>query len=157
MTPAEIQRRLQEKFAAAISDFAEPNAGDPCIGVAPDKLHAVCLLLRSDPQFDFDFLKIVSALDLGDRYASVYHLYSYRHGHSLTLKTELARENPQVESVSDIWPAANWHEREAFDMMGIVYSGHPELKRILLPLDWDGHPLRKDYKEPQSYHGIRND
>ena len=157
MTPAEIHKVLSETFGPAIGQWQEPAAGDPFILVTGERLHDICLTLKNEAQYHFDYLRMISALDHGDRFSSVYHLYSYRHGHSLTLRVDLSRDNPQTCSVSDLWPAANWHEREAWDMMGIVYTGHPDLTRILLPLDWEGHPLRKDYKQPESYHGIKND
>ena len=91
-----------------------------------------------------------------ERLESVYHFLSYQHDHEAVIKIKLDRENPRVASVMDLWPAADWHEREAYDLVGIVYEGHQDLRRILLPDDWEGHPLRKDYKQPEEYHGISN-
>ena len=156
MTPQEIHARLREKFGEAVADWAAPEAGDAWIGVRPDALHAVAAFLQSDPALAFDYLRIVTGVDFSDRIASVYHLYSYPHRHSITLRVDLPREAPRLASVADLWPAADWHEREAWDMMGIDYEGHPDLHRILLPEDWEGHPLRKDYKAPDEYHGITN-
>jgi NADH-quinone oxidoreductase subunit C len=85
----------------------------------------------------------------------VYHLASVVHNHKIVLKAICTKENPHVQSVADVWGTANWHEREAFDLIGIVFDGHPDLRRILLPYDWEGHPLRKDYKVPEFYNGMK--
>lgn len=156
MNAQEIHSRLRNKFGDAVAEFRAPAAGDPRLDVAADRLHDVCRFLRDEADLAFDFLRLVSGVDRGDRLASVYHLYSYVHGHEITLSAEAQRQNPRVSSVSDLWPTADWLERETFDMMGIVYEGHPDLRRILLPEDWDGFPLRKDYVAPDSYNGITN-
>lgn len=150
---------IYKQFAPGelLGDYQEPTVGDGCIMVAPDKLLGVCRKLKEDQGLAFDYLKLITAVDRGEKLSSVYHLYSYAHNHSLTLRVDVDRANPSLPSVASLWMAANWHERECFDMMGIVYEGHPELRRILLPLDWEGYPLRKDYKQPASYHGIKND
>ena len=152
----QIHQRLTEQFGEAIAPWREPEAGDPRIDVAAARLHDVCRFLRDDPAMGFDLLRLVTAVDWKDRFASVYHLYSLCHGHSVTLGVDLPRESPAVASVTDLWPAADWLERECFDMMGIVYEGHPQMTRILLPDDWEGYPLRKDYEPPEEYHGISN-
>ena len=157
MSPAEIQAVLRLRLPESQADLSAPAAGDAYLRISAAALKPVCRLLREAPELDFDFLRMISGVEFEDRLASVYHLYSYRHGHSLTLRAELPKEKPQIESVADIWPAADWHERETFDLMGIVFQGHPELRRILLPLDWEGHPLRSDYQQPRQYHGVKND
>jgi NADH-quinone oxidoreductase subunit C len=86
----------------------------------------------------------------------VYHLLSYRHRHAFVLKVEAARAAPVIPTVEVVWKAANWHEREVYDLFGVDFPGHPDLRRILLPDDWVGHPLRKDYQEAGGYHGISN-
>jgi NADH-quinone oxidoreductase subunit C len=86
----------------------------------------------------------------------VYHLFSYRHRHGIVLKVEADRAAPSVPSVEAVWKAANWMEREVFDLFGVEFPGHPDLRRVLLPDDWVGHPLRKDYQEAGGYHGISN-
>jgi len=95
-------------------------------------------------------------VDRLDRFEVVYHLASLSHGHRIVLKAIVPRDDPHIASVAAIYPTANWHERETYDLMGIVFDGHPDLRRILLPDDWEGHPLRKDYVFPESYHGISN-
>lgn len=157
MKLSEIHARLSEQFGAAIGDWQEPEAGDGWIQVQPAALHEVCRFLKEDPALRFDYLRLISAVDWTDRFASVYHLYSYANGHGAVLRVDLDRANPRVASVADLWPTADWHEREAYDLMGIVYEGHPEMRRIFLPDDWEGHPLRKDYQQPESYHGIAHE
>ncbi len=151
-----IHAILKERFGEAIAGWSEPEAGDPAIMVDAERWLEVAGALRHDPALAFDLLRLVSAVDWTDRLSSVYHLYSFAHDHEAIVNVDLPRENPRVASVAALWPAADWHEREAYDMMGIVYEGHPELKRILLPDDWAGYPLRKDYVQPEEYHGITN-
>ncbi|MCE3008360.1 MAG: NADH-quinone oxidoreductase subunit C [Bacteroidetes bacterium] len=110
--------------------------------------------LRNDPDFYLDFLASLCGVDDGEQLWVVYHLYSIPYGYSLVLKVALARDNPVVDSISDIYAAANWHERETYDLFGITFANHPDLRRILLPEDWAGHPMRKDYQEADSYHDI---
>jgi NADH-quinone oxidoreductase subunit C len=97
----------------------------------------------------------LSGIDLAENLGVVYHLYSMVHTHKLVMRTEVPKEKPDVKSVAMLWRTADWHEREAFDMFGINFIQHPELKRILLPDDWTGFPLRKDYIQPEFYNGIR--
>ncbi len=113
-----------------------------------------CQLLRDHAQTRFDFLRGIAAVDYQEEFELVYLLFSYPHGCELALKVRLPRNEPTVSSVSQVWASADWHEREAFDLMGICFEGHPNLQRLLLPDDWVGHPLRKDYKEEPTYRGI---
>ena len=97
----------------------------------------------------------LSGVDYKDKFAVAYHLHSMKHRHAIGMKAFLPRETPSLPTVDDVWPAANFQEREAFDLFGIVFEGSKDLRRILLPEDWEGHPLRKDYKYPDFYHGIK--
>lgn len=127
------------------------NAGD---------LLVVCEALYRDPSAYFDMLSCVTGIDNGVEAKTmevVYNLYSIPFNHHLVLKVVLPRENPEVETVSLIWKTADWQEREIFDLYGIKFLNHPDLRRILLPADWIGHPLRKDYKAQEYYHGIKYD
>ncbi|MDC0357533.1 NADH-quinone oxidoreductase subunit C [Oligoflexia bacterium] len=157
MTPVEIHSALLEHFGDLIGEWHEPEAGDSFLTVKAEGLHKICAWLKEDSKLAFDYLRLITAVDRTECFSSVYHLYSYTHKHAFVLRVDLAKEDPTVASVSDLWPTADWQEREAFDMMGIVYTGHPNLRRILLPLDWEGHPLRKDYEDPTEYHGIKHD
>lgn len=134
-----------------------PEAPQPDLLVTPERLRALCLALRDDPELHFESLQQVAGTDYPkeNTLRSTITLCSYTHGgRLLTLHTELPREAPRVPTVSDIWPAADWHERESWDLLGIVYEGHPDLRRIMLPDDWVGHPLRKDFVEQPAYDGI---
>lgn len=164
MTMETIHALLRERFGEAIGEWPPPETGDPWIGVKAEAYHDVARFLRDDPALKFDYLRLVSAVDWmgssgaesAERLSSVLHLYSFARDHEVTIAVDLPRDAARLASVADLWPAANWHEREAYDMMGIVYEGHPDLRRILLPEDWEGHPLRKDYVQPEEYHGIPN-
>jgi NADH-quinone oxidoreductase subunit C len=110
----------------------------------------ICRFLRDDPDLAFDLCLFVSAVDQLDRglvprFVAVYQLYSLRHRRRLRLKVPLSGDPPVMDSVTSVWRAADWHERETYDLFGIQFKGHPEMRRILMPHDWVGHPLRKDY------------
>jgi NADH-quinone oxidoreductase subunit C len=96
-------------------------------------------------------LELLGGVDYKDRIEVVYVMTSLKHGHRYLLKCRLPRENPTIRTVESVWAAANWHEREAYDMFGIAFEGHSDLRRILCPDDWEGYPLRKDYKFPTRY------
>lgn len=112
--------------------------------------------LKETPALSFDFLRSVTGVDWPSKGSieSVYHLFSMKHGRGHVVKAQLPRALPQIPSVEALWPTANWFERETFDLFGIVYESHSDLRRIMLPEDWIGHPLRKDYHEAPDYHGI---
>jgi len=114
--------------------------------------------LWKNPSTYFDSLSCLTAIDQGPEAGKmevIYTLYSIPNHVTLHLRVLLDREKPTVSSVSSIWRTADWHEREAFDFYGIQFEGHPDLRRILLPEDWEGHPLRKDYVQQSKYHGIQ--
>jgi NADH-quinone oxidoreductase subunit C len=116
--------------------------------------------LHKNPSTYFDMLTCITGVDNGPEANTmevIYHLYSIPFHQSLMLKVILPRENPEVETLTTIWKSANWLEREVFDMFGIVFKNHPDLRRILMPADWQGYPLRKDYKHEESYRGIKID
>ena len=129
---------LKNKF----SDTADEAASGCLVMPGEDIFRAVNFLKR---EYGFDYLMNLAALDYKDRLAIVYNLYSFKLKEKANLKVILPRDNPAIESITEIYAAANWQEREAFDLMGINFTGHPDLKRILLPDDYTGHPLRKDY------------
>lgn len=128
------------------------------IRVHASDLKRVCIDLHENPSSYFDMLSCVTVVDGGVEAGTldvIYNLYSIPFGHQLALKVIVGRDQPEVDSVHDVWRTANWHEREAWDMFGIKFNGHPDLRRILLPADWDGHPLRKDYKHQEYYRGVK--
>ncbi|MGV3761875.1 NADH-quinone oxidoreductase subunit C [Parapedobacter sp.] len=162
----EIITRAQELLATEFGEGAvaavEEVGLQPALVIPREKLAAVSLFLRDHEETYFDFLSCISAVDDGVESGSftvVYHLASIPHQHQLTLKVIIENDRrldnlPIVPTVSGIWRTADWHEREAFDLMGIYFDGHSDLRRILLPEDWEGYPLRKDYEEADTYHGI---
>lgn len=118
----------------------------------------VCTVLMENPSTYFDMLSCITGIDNGPEAGTmevIYNLYSIPFNHSLMLKVRVPRENPEVESISSIWKSANWLEREVFDMYGIVFKNHPDLRRILMPADWKGYPLRKDYQHEEFYRDIK--
>jgi NADH-quinone oxidoreductase subunit C len=123
----------------------------PTFRVPREDLLDLCRWLRDNPEFDMAFLEFVSAIDWPDRFEVVYCLRSLARQHGVTLKVPLPRDDLRVPSVTGVWRGADWHEREAYDLFGIVFEGHPDLRRILMSADWKGHPLRKDYvyEDPQ--------
>jgi NADH-quinone oxidoreductase subunit C len=152
---AAIHARLAERFAGAVG--APEGAGrDAALVVAPERIAEVAAFLRDEPALAFDCLSNLSGVDYpkAGHIQVVYHLHSYRHRHWIVLKVNALRDDPVVASVAGVWSHANWQEREAFDLLGVRFTGHPDLRRLLMPEDWPGHPLRKDFVEPQEYHGI---
>jgi len=156
MNSAEIVDRLRARFGGNIGDF-DDKAGDPFVYVQPDAIDEVCGHLKNDEALAFDVLSSLSGVDYPktSTIQVVYHLYSYRHRHMIVLKVNASRGDPVIRTVAGVWRAANWHEREIFDLLGVRFEGHPDLRRLLMPEDWVGHPLRKDFVEPKEYHGIK--
>jgi NADH-quinone oxidoreductase subunit C len=154
MDAAAIFERLQARFGDAVVTLE--SGGEPAVRVHPSAIFQVCEYLKTDPALGFDCLSNQSGVDYPKRndIEVVYHLYSYRVRHACVLKVGVARDNPTMPSVWRVWKTAIWQEREIFDLLGVVFEGHPDLRRILLPEDWVGHPLRKDFVEPTEYHGI---
>ena len=141
-----LLQKLKEKFSEHIFS-AQSFLHQPIYTVSVDCLYDVMIELKDSPDWDFDYLVDLTALDyLGDdkRFCMVYHLYSYKNGKLIRIKARISEEEV-VPSVTSIWKTADWMEREVYDLFGIEFSGHDNLKRILLPDDWHGHPLRKDY------------
>ena len=140
-------QKLREYDPQAIEEAREFR-GEVTLFIRPDRLRSVCEFLRDAPALKFKYLSDVTAVDLypGEpRFEVVYHLLALEPYQRLRLKVRLPGDNPKIESVVPIWPGANAFEREVFDLMGIRFDGHPFLRRILLPEDWEGHPLRKDF------------
>ena len=158
--------RFQERVLAVVRESApglsvevEHSCGQLALRVPREGLVRICRGLKHDPETRFDYLADLCGVDyLGRRavrFQVVYNLYSIPKNHRLRLKVDVDGEDPWVESVTGVWKAANWHERELYDMFGIEVRGHPDLRRILMPDDWEGHPLRKDY--PLRGKGRRDD
>ena len=151
MTPLE---RIQEKFA---SDIIETHCfrGDATALVRPESLRAIAQFLKSTPELDFNFLMDLTAVDYlffaggriqkEYRFEVVYHFYSLQFNHRIRLKVPVDEKSPEVDTLCDLWAGANWYEREVWDMFGIRFKGHPDLRRILMYEEFEGHALRKDY------------
>jgi NADH-quinone oxidoreductase subunit C len=164
MTGAEIKLRLEElcKVQGLLEEVPETNPFT--LKVPKEHYLAICHTLKHSEGLYFDQLACLSGVDLGPESGFmevVVHLNSIPYAHQLALKVRLARpanpheETEAIPSLSGIWRAADWHEREAYDLLGIRFENHPDLRRILLPADWIGFPLRKDYREQELYHGIK--
>ena len=155
MNPTQIAQHLAQKFGAALTE-SWPEDRHPRVHLAARDWRAVAEHLRREPALAFDMLLCLTGVDYvaQDQLAVVYDLRSSTHRHEFAIKVFTDRASPAIPSVMDLWPAADWHEREAYDMLGIVFDGHQDLRRILLPEDWVGYPLRKDYAFPREYHGI---
>jgi len=155
MEAQEIYRRLEQRFPGKVNGL-RADVFDPDLHVEPQAIVEACRFLRDEPDLKFEVLSDLTGLDLPkeNRLQVVYHLYSYTHRHQIVLKVDLPREEPQVSTMEEVWKAANWMEREVFDLFGVIFEGHSDLRRIMLPEDWVGHPLRKDYVEQEEYDGI---
>lgn len=161
----EIEKLLKQKFGDAVIEGVDPNATPKALIISAKDIVQVCKELYENEQTYFDSLSCLTGVDNGpdaNTLEVIYNLYSIPYNHHLMLKVILQRDQageslPEVPTVSYIWKTAEWHEREAFDLVGIGFSGHPDLRRILLPADWEGHPLRKDYQNLEKYHGIKVD
>ncbi|MCR9062938.1 MAG: NADH-quinone oxidoreductase subunit C [Cytophagales bacterium] len=158
----EILNKITTQFGESVIKEINAEAIQPFIEIEPNSLHNVCTFLYENDSLYFDFLNCITAVDNGPEKGTLevwYHLSSIPFEKSFIVKVVLDRgseENlPEIQSVSSVWKTAEWHEREAFDLVGITFSSHPDLRRILLPADWHGHPLRKDYQEQETYHGIK--
>lgn len=151
MTPLQ---RVQEQFSQEVTE-THAFRGDETLVIRPGALLAVAEFLKTAPELDFNFLMDLTAVDYlffaggrvqkEFRFEVVYHFYSIKHNHRLRLKVPVDEKDPEVETLTGLWPSANWYEREVWDMFGIQFKGHPNLKRILMYEEFQGHALRKDY------------
>ena len=171
-TAEEIFNLLKEKFGDSVIELKTDKPIEPYIIVNPLEVDKICLFLRDEKDLLFDSLMNLSGVDdangekvkdeqgletiKGGTLSLYYHLESTSLKHKLTLKASTNREKPEVVTVTESWKSADWHEREAFDMYGIIFLNHPDLRRILMPYDWEhGYPLRKDYNNPEFYQGMK--
>jgi NADH-quinone oxidoreductase subunit C len=150
MKPEEVAALLSEKFGDKVIE-SKLGVIAPWSVVDPAVILDVATFLKSDPRLLMDHLELLGGVDFKDRVEVVYVVNSVRNNHRYTIKCKLPRDNPNLSTVESVWSVANWHEREAYDMFGIVFEGHSDLRRILCPDDWEGYPLRKDYKFPTRY------
>jgi NADH-quinone oxidoreductase subunit C len=150
----QVAQRLDERFPGAVVPLEE--LPEDHIPLKPDQWEEIARFLRDDPELQFDSLQCITGVDLGPamNLEVRYNLHSMTHRHRIEIRIAVGREEPAIPSVAQIWRIGDWFEREVYDLYGIVFTGHPDLRRILLPDDWEGWPLRKDYETPATYHGI---
>lgn len=152
MESSEVFKLIESKYPDALKS-TDLEGIEQSVTIDVNSIADVCNYLKTESELQFTSLMCLSGVDYEDKMEVVYHLHSLLYNHKVTLKVELSRDNPKLPSVSGVWKAANWHEREAYDMYGIVFDDHPDLRRILLPDDWEGFPLRKDYVVAEKYRG----
>jgi NADH-quinone oxidoreductase subunit C len=155
MKPSEIAEKIKNKFPDEVLDITQFRDQVSVI-VKRDRIIDICRYLYEDPDIYMDYLSDLCGVDYPGRrfrFEVVYNLYSLKYRHRIRIKALIPEEDPSIDSVVSIWSGANWHEREVCDMFGIVFNGHPDLRRILMPEDWEGYPLRKDYplKGPEGW------
>ncbi|MCP4255158.1 MAG: NADH-quinone oxidoreductase subunit C [Candidatus Scalindua sp.] len=157
-----IGKRLKKEFPEAVID-GKSFRGELTININKDYIQEVAEFLCKDSESDFDYLSDLCGVDLSrldgsNNFQVVYHLYSLKLNHRVRLKVKIPASNPSISTVTNVWKTADWHEREAYDMFGIIFEGHPNLERILTPEGFEGYPLRKDYplkgRQPKSLNGV---
>ena len=152
MEPSEVFKLIESKYPDALKS-TDLEGTEQTVTIEANSIVDVCTYLKTDPELQFTSLMCLSGVDFEDKMEVFYHLHSLLHNHRVTLKVELPREDPKLPTVYNVWKGANWHEREAYDMFGIKFDGQPDLRRILLPDDWEGFPLRKDHVDAEEYRG----
>jgi len=155
MDAREIFAALEKQFPGKVGNF-KGDVFEPYLSVDGAAIVEVCRFLRDGAGMNFAVLSDLTALDWPkeEKIQVVYHLFSYAHKHQIVLKVDLPRDNPKIATVEGVWKVANWFEREVYDLFGVIFEGHSDLRRIMLPEDWLGNPLRKDYVEQEEYDGI---
>ena len=152
----EIFEYLNTAFPEAGLQYESAALGDPWVSIPPSEWKIIAKFLRDDQELRFDTMMCLSGIHYPDenQLAIACHLNASEKGYKLAIKVKVPIGNPLIDSVESIWKTADWHEREAYDMFGIIFQGHPDFRRILCPDDWEGFPLRKDYVPQDSYMGI---
>ncbi len=143
-----VLEALQEQFGEEVILGTHAHRGDDTAEILPEMIREVCLWLKSEPEMAFEMIMDITCVDwIGQspRFEVVYHLYSRSKKHRVRLKSRVDEADPRLPSVQPVWKGANWFEREAYDMYGVVFDGHPDLRRLLMYPEFVGHPLRKDY------------
>jgi NADH-quinone oxidoreductase subunit C len=154
----EILQILKEKFPESKLELKTDQPTEAILVASPLEIDKISLFLRDSSELLFDSLMNLSGVDepKANLLSVYYHLESTTLKHKITLKVSADRNKPEVSTVSEVWKSADWHEREAYDLFGIIFLNHPDLRRILMPYDWDaGYPLRKDYENPEFYQGMK--
>ncbi len=149
MTNEELKTKIEADFKDQIQSAALSGQKEVIVLVKPDSYIALCKALRDKDEYGFQHLSCLTAVDYPkeNKITLVNHLWSYKHAHQLTVKVELDRANPKISTVENVWKSANWFEREVFDLYGVVFEGHSDLRRIMMPEDYTKFPLRKDFTD----------
>lgn len=167
LSTTEMVNKINAAVDGANASIVKGEAGDEFVLVAAEKIKDVCFFAKRNPELDMTSLQVISGVDFLKKEATEdtpaqeerievnYMLTSFRKNQDLFLKVKLDRNNPQVESICDVWAAANFQERETYDMVGVTFLNHPDHRRILCPDDWEGFPLRKDYVVQEEWHGMK--
>ena len=143
----ELAEHLQERYADVLEEHGESS-----VWVKPEGVPSVVGFLKEQPGLELEYLNAISAVDYIEYFEVIYQLTSFKHNHSAVVKARVyGREEPTIPSVVDIWPGADFQEREIWDLMGVRFSGHPNLKRLMLWEGFAGHPLRKDFEDTVEY------
>jgi NADH-quinone oxidoreductase subunit C len=155
MDAKDIYSALEKQFPGKVSEF-KGEVLEPYLSVDGASIVEVCRFLRDSGGLNFEVLSDLTAVDWPkeEKIQVVFHLFSYAKNHQIVLKVDLPRANPKIATVEGVWKVANWFEREAYDLFGVIFEGHSDLRRIMLPEDWVGYPLRKDFVEEEEYDGI---
>ena len=153
MDLSETIQSVKSTFPEAVVSQEEQTS---YMQISPEQWGEVAVYLRDEAPLRFDALMCLTGFDHGpgQGLGVIYSLHSMEHNHKLEVRIEVPRDGGSVPSVAQVWRTADWHEREAYDMFGITFRDHPDHRRMLLPDDWEGHPLRKDYETPKEYRGI---
>ncbi len=154
----EILQILQDNFPESNLELKNDQPTEAILIASPLEIDKISLFLRDSSELLFDSLMNLSGVDeiKANLLSVYYHLESTKLKHKITLKVSTDRSKPEVTTVTEVWKGADWHEREAYDLFGIIFLNHPDLRRILMPYDWDaGYPLRKDYENPEFYQGMK--
>lgn len=148
MNVLDIAERLEAAFPEDVMEIVE-FAGQVSVITKKERIIEIMQRLKYDPDLQFDHLQDLCGVDYKDkknyRFEVVYQLFSIDKGHSIRIRAQVPEGDASIDTVTSMWEGAGWHERECYDMFGIVFKGHPDLRRVLMPEDWQGHPLRKDY------------
>lgn len=154
----EIFQLLKDNFPESNLELKTDQPTEPVLLVSPNEIDKMSVFLHDNQELQFDSLVLLSGVDevKANLLSVYYHIESTSIKHKIVLKVVTDRSNPEINSVTSVWKCADWHEREAYDMYGIKFTNHPDLRRILMPYDWEaGYPLRKDYENPEFYQGMK--
>jgi NADH-quinone oxidoreductase subunit C len=154
----EIFQLLKDSFPDSTLELKTDLPTEAIIIVSPLEIEKISFFLRDTSEMLFDDLMNLSGVDepKANLLSVYYHLGSTKFKHKITVKVSTDRNKPEVSTVTEVWKSADWHEREAYDLLGLIFLNHPDLRRILMPYDWDaGYPLRKDYENPEFYQGMK--